>query len=180
MEKFKNFASSFLIIVGVIALLISLGVYIERQRMKSAPRRITMTIVERPFELPSKTDEKKAMRVKPDSARIALEDSVYKLNVAFGKKDSLARAALEKKETTFEDTLSYADSLGSFSVRAIHKISYDGATGKFRKTITYADGKLTTVKITEYVYLEPTFFDFLTKPVTAIIVAVAFVVGLLL
>lgn len=179
-EKFKNIALSLLIIIGVIALLISLGIYIERQWMKNTPRRIEMTIVERPFELPPKTEEKKATRVKPDSARIALEDSVYKLTIVLGKKDSLARAALEKKESTFEDTLSYADSLGSFSVREIHKISYDGMTDKFTKTTTYTNGKLTTVKVTEFIYLESTLFDILTKPLTVIIVGIAFVAGLLL
>jgi len=157
----KTVATNILSFLGVAALLIMLGMKLERDRIAALPKRTTFTIVERPFELPSKRVVERAMTVPQTDERKAEEVSAFVALKA--ERDSLARAALESKTVAWVDTVAYADSLGSFYLRLLHTVTYDGLKNQFIIIADYRDGKLTTVNRTDTAYLKPSYFEMLLE-----------------
>lgn len=172
----KSIAKHILSILGVGALIFFAGVKYERWRIASMPRVVTHHIVERTFELPPKIEWRKAETVPLDSgtADMMLEGL---------DRDSLARAALSVKKTTFVDTVAYEDSLGSFTVRAVHEIEFDGVLNEFRKRTTYSKGQMETVNTDTIVYIQQSYLEMLLdiamSPVSWIIAVAVYVSTLL-
>lgn len=174
----SNRLSSIPLILGIAMFLVLVGIRYERDRIAKLPKSVELIIVDRPVEIPGKVSRAKAGPVKAkDESRQALEDSLMRLARENGRLDSLAREALLVREATFEDTITVEDSLGSFYLRAIHKIRYDGALREMTKRTDYYDGKLTTVLIKEETYLKPTMLDIITEPIVWVIAVLTFALG---
>jgi len=157
----NNFLASLPFALGVLFLAFLLGVQYKTWRIEQAPRKTTFTVVERPFELPSKRSVERAKPVPQTVERKAEEDSAFVALKA--ERDSLARAALESKTVAWVDTVAYADSLGSFYLRLLHTVTYDGLKNQFIIIADYRDGKLTTVNRTDTAYLKPSYFEMLLE-----------------
>jgi hypothetical protein len=130
--------------------------------------RVTIVPVERVIILPQKEERKQSQPSRKDDSRQRFEDSLRaELTKTSERMDSLMRACLERKEAAFEDTVQYADSLGSFYVRERHTIVYDGALSEFEKRTEYLDVKLMTQNRIERVPVRPSPLELLTDSLTS-------------
>ena len=142
----KNVVSVSVLILALLSIGIVAGMKLQLELLESLPEKRTVTIVERKVYLPAKVSRKPAVRDTSGSR----EDSVKAFVAA--QADSSVRAQLEHKSgrftSTFEDTVAYADSTGSFWIREVHAIAWDGLKELISKSTTYPEARISSTKET--------------------------------
>ena len=146
----KNILSSILLVLGIGALLIILGMYIERERIRKLPPQVTVRIVERPVEVPGRRDSTRAIPIQPNTARAAYVDSLILAARDAGHLEELNRKLSRKRLIVLKDTTSVVDSLGSFYTVRTDSLTFDPLSDQVTRITGYSGSvfksTVTTVK----------------------------------
>ena len=162
-------ASGVFAIAALAALLILVGMRIDRYLIMREPPRISVARIERPIFLPATHAETPAKPVRPDSSRQHFIDSLIARARHADSLDQFVASKLRVVETQHPDSIVHKDSSGEFRADIFRKIVYDPISEIFKDSTAYSNALLTTFNTSTQHYIS-------TWPLTAIFVTIGAVV----